>query len=319
MLISGALSSAFIPLFIRYKQDEKTFSKHISSIINVIITSLAIGMGLFLLLAPYIMPLIAPGFTPEQLDLVVSLARMLIALQLPFLVLGGILSGIAQANRIFLMSAIAPVLYNVSIILGTWFLAPSLWLYGPIVGVVVGAILLFIIQLPILFAAPIGYRPFIFVRRAVKEFFTLFSPRLMTVIARQIDMTIDLTLASLLGAGAYSTFYLAQQIQFFPVAFVGMSFGQASLPYVSELFEQKKLQEVRRLFVQSLLQILFFSIPIGLFFIFARTPLVRIIAGGRKFDWEATNIAAHIVSVFALSIPFHSLYYFLVRVFLCLS
>ncbi len=173
----------------------------------------------------------------------------------------------------------------------------------------------FLVQLPVLFVTKFEYSPFVLTRKIIREFFTLFSPRVLTVVSRQIDLTVDLSLSTLFGLGTYSSFYLAQQIQFFPVALIGMAFGQASLPYMSELFEKKQFDQVRRLFVDSILQLLYLSIPFSIFCIFARTPIVRIIAGGRKFDWAATNLTALTLSIFALSIPIHAIFYFIVRSF----
>ncbi len=315
ILITGALSSAFIPIFIKYKKNPESLDENISSIINfIMIGTFAIGTVIFIFAEP-IMRLIAPGFTHDQIQYVVSLSRILIVSQLPFLVLGNVVLGIAQANKIFLITAIAPVVYNIGIIIGTVFLSKSLWIFGPSIGVAIGAFLFFIVQLPVIYFVGFNYHIRSFHKSVLKEFITLFIPRVLSVLTNQIDLTIDLTLSTLLGPGSYTIFFFSQHLSLFPVSLVGMAFGQASLPYISNLYKEEKFDVIKKLFIDSVLQLFYLSVPLSFFFIFARTPIVRIVFGGRKFDWAGTNLTALTLSLFALSIPFHSIFYFITRSF----
>ena len=97
-----------------------------------------------------------------------------------------------------------------------------------------------------------------------------------------------------------------------------MAFGQASLPYLTEMIESKKKDDFALIITESLLNILFLTVPIAIYFIFARTPLVRMFFGGEKFDWDATVQTAFLLSYFAVSIPLHSIYYLLTRCFYAL-
>ncbi len=315
ILITGALTSSFIPIFIKYKGQQKTLNENISSIINIITLCLFVFIFIVVFFADQIFPLITPGFSPEQLKNVVFFSRILLVGQLPFLVFGNFLTGIGQANKIFFISAVAPVLYNLVIILSTVIFAPSLYLLAPVLGVVVGAFILFGVQLPLYFSSGFVYKPVLKVTKALKEFFRLVIPRIITVIAAQIDATIDLTLTTILQSGSYTIFYLAQRLQLLPVSVIGIAFGQASLPYLTEVYQQKRLEEFKKIVTESLLSTFFLTFPIMTFFIFARTPLVRLFFGGDKFDWQATNQTALTLSYFALSIPAHSIYYFLTRCF----
>src|SRR3990167_11303326 len=315
ILITGALTSSFIPIFIKYKQDKKDLNENISSIINVISLFLFSFVVLIVIFADKIFPVITTGFSKEKVDQVVFFSRILLIGQLPFLVFGNFLTGIGQANKTFFISAIAPVVYNLVVIISTIMLAPTMHLLGPIFGVVIGSFCLFVVQLPLYFSSGFIYRPILKVTKALRDFFTLVIPRVITVIAAQIDATVDLTLTTLLQPGSYTTFYLAQRLQLLPVSVIGIAFGQASLPYLSEVFQQKKLEEFKKIITESLLSTFFLTFHIMGFFIFARTPLVRLFFGGQKFDWEATVQTAITLSYFSLSLPFHSSYYFLTRCF----
>lgn len=315
MLITGALSSAFIPIYIKYKKNEEDFAQNISSIINVIIAAMSIITIILFLTSGFIIPKITPGFDQETIQTVISMSQILLLTQLPLLVIGNILAGIGQANKIFFITAIAPVFYNIGIILGTIFFAKDFFLYGPIIGVIIGALLFFLIQLPILKITNFTFKPFVFNIKAIKEFIHLFVPRVSSVMTAQIDVTIDLALATLLGSGSLAIFAFSQSLQLLPVSVIGMAFGQASLPYISELFKSDKLYEVRKIIIDSVLQLFYVSIPLSLFLIFARTPVVRLVFGGPKFGWADTNMTAITVSIFAISIPFHTIFYLLTRTF----
>lgn len=318
ILITGALTSAFIPIFIKYKKNSEELSKNISSIINFMIGVLFLFIILVFFCSPFIIPLLTPGFSADKIKLIINLSRIILLTQLPFLVLGNILSGMAQAHKMFIVTAIAPILYNLGIIAGTVIFARSFWIYGPIIGVIVGAIIFFVVQIPTLFVINFQFRFFTAQKNVLVEFVRLFTPRVLSVMTTQIDLTIDLILATLLGSGSYTIFFFAQHLQLFPVSFIGMSFGQASLPYLSDLYKENKLVEIKKIFVDSLLQILFLTIPISLFFIFARTPIVRFFFGGVKFDWEGTVQTAITLSYFAISLPFHAIFYFITRSFYAL-
>ena len=315
LLITGALSSAFIPMFIKYKKNKGELHTNISTVINLLSLMMVAFIVITFIFAGKIIPIITPGFSPEQTEDVINISRIFLISQLPFFIYGNILSGIAQANKIFMLTAIAPLMYTTGVIFGTIFLSESLWIYGPAVGTVIGAFMFFFIQIPILYITKFKFKLFSFKRNIIKEFFTLFLPRTLTVLTSQIEQTIDLSLATLVGGGGVTVMHFAQRLQLFPVAIVGMAFGQASLPYMASLYKERKHGAVRKLFVDSILQLFYLSVPLAFFFIFARTPLVRIAYGGRKFDWEATVLTATTVSYFALSVPFHSIFYFVTRSF----
>jgi putative peptidoglycan lipid II flippase len=97
-----------------------------------------------------------------------------------------------------------------------------------------------------------------------------------------------------------------------------MSFGQASLPYLSELAEAKKDKELTKIVTESIMNVFFMTMPIAMYFIFARTPLSRMFFGGEKFDWDGTVQTAFLLSYFSISIPFHAVYYLLTRCFYAL-
>lgn len=315
ILITGALTSTFIPIYVRYKNSKKELSENISSIINLIFILLTVFVVIVSLFLNKIIPALTPGYDLVKMERIISLSRLLLLGQLPFFVLGNFLTGIGQANKTFFLSALAPIVYNLAIILTTIFLYPTLFLLAPIWGVVIGAFFLFVIQIPLFFNSDFNYQFILKRTKGLTEFIRMVIPRASTVIVAQIDATIDLTLTTFLGSGAYTVFYLAQHLQLLPISVIGIAFAQASLPYITEMFQEKKVEEFKKIISDSLLNLFYLTIPIAFFFIFARTPLVRLFFGGQKFDWEATVSTAVTLSYFSISLPFHGCYYFLTRCF----
>lgn len=318
LLITGALTSSLIPIYIKYQKNETERREVTTSIFNFISVILIVCIIILLPILHIIIPLITPGFQGEKLNEVVLFSRILLLGQLPFLVFGNFFTGIAQARKLFLVTTIPPIIYNVSVIVATLLFAQSNGLYAPIIGINIGAVIFALIQLPVIWDEIAGWRPIFKLHTGVTDFFKMMGPRLLTILVAQIDATIDLTLTTLLGSGAYTIFYFAQHLQLLPVSVIGMAFGQASLPYLTEMVESKKKEDLAEIISESILNILFLTVPIAIYFIFARTPLVRMFFGGEKFDWDATVQTAFLLSYFAVSIPLHSIYYLLTRCFYAL-
>lgn len=315
LLISGALSTTFIPFFQSFGSDKKKQSRVISSLISVICIMLALLVLILYITMPQVVRLTVIGFNETELLEVTRLSRILLVAQLPFLVLGNILTGLSQAYKRFMLPAFAPVIYNIGIVGSTIILAPRLHLDAVIIGVVVGSALFFASQLPALFTLDFRLYPTLTFVKEVNAFFKTITPRILTVLAAQIEATIDQTLSTLISTGAYTIFYFAQHLQLLPVSIIGMAFGQASLPYLAEMYQSHKINELRKVITDSLSNMFFVMMPVMLFFVVSRTPLVRLIYGGQRFDWTGTVLTAETMSFFAFSLPFHSCYYFLTRCF----
>lgn len=315
ILITGALTTSFIPFFIKYDKNKDLQSLTISSVINIIILVLFVFILLLTLFLGHIMPIITPGFDASKIQLITYYSQLLLIGQLPFLVFGNFLTGISQARKMFILPAIAPIIYNLAIIVGTALLASSWGLLAPVIGVLFGSIIFFVIQIPIIAISDFQYQFVVKMTKALWEFFKLAVPRIFTVLVAQIDATVDLTLTTLLGSGSYTIFYLAQHLQLLPVSVIGVAFGQASLPYLTEMYQENNTAQFKKVIVDSILNLFFLTIPVACFFMFARTPMVRLFFGSEKFDWQGTNLTAVTLSYFSISLPFHSIYYFLTRCF----
>lgn len=305
LLVMGALTSAFIPVFTKYiaQKNEGEASKMASSVINIsFLILLFISIPIFIF-ANSISKFLAPGFDPAQIEQMAGFTRFMIVFQVFPLFIGNFFTGILQSHNLFLIPALAPVVYNVGIILGIVILTPFLALSAPVVGVGIGAFFFMLIQVPLLFK--VKYRHFWKANihdPGVREVGKLMGPRTFGLAISQIDSTIDLILSSLLGARMVTVFTFAQQLQQLPIGLFGVTVAQAALPTLSAFSVKEDGRQFKETIIGSINQILFFVLPISALFIVLRIPVVRLVFGATRFDWEATVLTGMTLSMFSLSL-----------------
>jgi putative peptidoglycan lipid II flippase len=320
LLVLGALSAAFIPVFSEYlKKDRDEASLVASSIINIVLTFfLVLGLVIFIF-APDLCRLIAPSFNAEKLNLMVSLTRIMLIAQIFFCV-SNFLTGIIQSNQRFLVPALAPVVYNLGIIFGIVILSPSFGPYGPTIGVVIGSALHFLIQLPLAKNLGFSYSAFNwnFSHPGVKEIVRLMLPRTLALAISQIELTVNVFLATSLTAGSLSIFYFAQHLMNLPVGLFGATIGTAALPSLSQNTVQRDWEEFKKTFLSSFFQILYLTLPACAILLILRVPIVRLVLGTHNFPWEATLLTAKVLAFLIVAVLAQSAIQVLVRGFYAL-
>jgi putative peptidoglycan lipid II flippase len=319
LLIIGALSAAFIPVFSHYlKRDEQEASKLASASINVItLVFLALVIIVFML-SGSLSRLIAPSLDPGNIILLSRLLRIMLLAQV-FFALSGFMTAIIQAHQRFLIPALAPIAYNLGIVGGIVFLTPTYGIFGPTVGVVVGAVLHFVIQIPL--ASRLGFHysfNFNINHPGVREIRKLMPLRSLTLAVGQAERFIAVFIATALAAGSLTIFNFARQLYLLPVTLFGTTIGQASFPSLSADIAAEKKEEFAKTLRSSLLQTLFLSLPAAAIVLILRLPAVRIAFGARNFPWEATLLTGKTVALLALAIPTQSLIGVLIRAFYAL-
>lgn len=321
LLVMGALTTAFIPVFTRYlaQQNEEEAWRMSAIIINTSLLLLGLVSVPLIIWAPAVSQLFAPGFHAEQITQMSQYVRIILILQVAPLLVGNFFTGIIQSFRLFLMPALAPVVYNLGIIVGIIALSPSLGLAAPVVGVGIGALLFMIIQIPVL--TTLGYRHLFVIdlrHKGVRDVLRLMGPRTVGLGASQIDTTVDLMLSSVLGARMVTIFHFAQHLQQVPVGLFGATIAQAALPTLSQSAAMNDKNTIKRAVITSLHQMLFFILPVSVLFIVLRTPIVRLVFGASRFDWEATVLTGVTLSMFSMSLAAQATTHLLVRTYYAL-
>jgi putative peptidoglycan lipid II flippase len=290
LLILGALSAAFIPLFVRLKtQGEARALEFANRVLSAVFFSLFFLGLIFYIVAPWLIPIFAPGFDAELLDLVVDLSRILLFSPL-FMGLSGILQGIESVHKKFLGLALAPILYNVSIIFAAIFFAPRYGVYALAFGASFGAFLHLLIQIPGVLRTKFRFQilwPKL--TQDLKEFFSLALPRVLGMSASQVTLLVDFALASTLGLGSLSIYSYALNLQSFPYGVLAVSFSVAVFATLSEKALLKDKKEFIELLRYSFHSIWFWAFPAVLGLFLLREPLIAVILKGGAFDTAAAS------------------------------
>lgn len=309
ILILGAITSAFIPIFTnlisREKEDEAW--QVASSVINIAIIFL-VGLSIILaIFMPLITPLVVPGFSPDRQSLTTELARIMLLSPI-FFGISYIFGGILNSYKRFLVYALAPLVYNITIIVGTLLLADKFSVFGLAFSVITGAFLHFLIQLPI--AIKLGFRfnlKIAWYHWGVKRIGLLMIPRAFALGANQIMLLIFTSIASALGGYSIAVYNLADNIQTMPMVVFGTSFATAIFPTLSEAVSHNRFDEFSGQINRVTRIILFFMIPIVVIFILLRMQIVRLLFGSGHFGWEQTIATANTLAYFSISLVFTGL------------
>ena len=316
VLVFGTFTSAFIPVFSKALRDGKKRAWEIAGrVVTIGLLIFACAAIILAIWAPQIYSAIAPGFGDGQTIQIANLARILFAAQ-GFFVISYVLTGVLESLRRFLVPALAPIFYNIGIILGTVFLTPYLGLMAPAVGVVIGAAAHFLIQFPL--SRKLGFR-FIWDFKndeEVKKVGTLALPRIIDLAFDQIGKTAELFLSSIISQAAYTYYIFANTLQLLPVTLVGTSLAKAILPMLSRA--DGDMKEFRRILHIAIFQAIFLTLPLAVALIVLRIPIVRLVYGTKIFDWNATVQTGMVLSIYAVAIVTQTLMSILSRAFFAL-
>ncbi len=309
ILILGAITSAFIPIFtnlVANKKEEEAWQVA-ASIVNI---SLIFLVGLSVVLAvfmPIVTPWVVPGFTPEKQKLTSDLARIMLFSPIIFGI-SYIFGGILNSYKRFLIYSLAPLVYNITIIIGILLFADKFSVFGVAFSVITGAFLHFLIQLPV--AIKLGFRfnfKIDWTNWAVRRIGILMVPRAIALGSNQIMLLIFTGIASSLGGYSIAVYNLADNIQTMPLVVFGTSFATAIFPTLSEAFSQNKLDEFGAQIKKVTRTILFFMIPIVIILILLREPIIRLLFGSGHFGWDQTRATANTMAYFSISLVFAGL------------
>ena len=316
ILIIGAISSAFIPVFAQYfKQDEKEAWRLVSGLFNLVSLILIVLAILFILLAPLLIHFVAPGFSGLKSEMTVILIRIMFLSPI-LLGMSSIFSGILQYFNRFFVYSLAPIMYNLGIIFGILFFVPLMGLTGLAWGVVFGALLHLLIQLPSTIYSGFRFQKVLtFYHSGIKKIIKLMIPRTIGLAGSQINFLVITAIASTLASGSIAVFNLSNNLQYVPIGIIGISFSMAVFPRLAKSYAEEKDEEFSQNFSSVFSQILYLVLPITVLFFLLRAQIVRIILGTGQFGWVDTRLTAAALGIFAFSIFAQSLLPLISRAF----
>lgn len=321
IFIFGALSVAFIPVFTEYLEENGRAEafKLAHSVLNLSLIILLSATLLIFIFSDFLTTIIVPGFSPSQQLQVSTLTRIILIGQVA-LTVGAFFIGILQSFQRFIVPALAGLFYNLGIILGILLLSKPLGITGAAIGVVIGAFLHILIQLPLVWS--LGFR-FQYVRRVfhpgVHELFKLMSVRTIGLAAEQINETVGVILASFVSTASVTYLTFAQHLQIVPIGLFGATIAQAALPILSSERARGRIDEFKRTLLTTAHQILFLALPAAAILIVLRVPCVRLVFGASQFDWPSTVLTGQTLAWLSVGLTSQSISLLFVRGFYALK
>lgn len=301
LLIVGGVIVAFLPLFAEYfaESEEKAWEMT-NYVLNIFLFFLFFGSLILFFLSPWLMGFIAPGFSLEHQGVLLHLVQLLFLSPI-LLGVSSIFSGVLQYFHRFFIFALAPILYNIGIIFGIVFLVPHFGIFGAGLGVVIGAVLHLLVQIPSAIGCGFSYKlSFSFRYPAIPRIFKLMAPRVIAVLSNQINLFILTSIASGIAENAIAVFSFARNIQGLPVGILGMSLATAVFPTFSRLWANGEKSKFVEKFSAIFSQSLFVMIPVSVFTLILSNQIVRLILG--KIDFEAEKLIVVSLELLSFSI-----------------
>ncbi len=323
LMAGGALGSAFIPTFAGLLAQEKRASawKLASAIANLLLIVLTLAAALAAIFArPLVRYVLAPGFAadPALEALTVDLLRLMLPSAAIF-GLSGLAMGILNSHQVFFVPALTPAMYRLGMICGVLFLSPRLGIHGLAWGVLIGAGLHLLSQLPGLLKLKGTYFPTLGLDQpAVREVGLLMAPRLFGVAAVQLNFWINTRLASHMAEGSVTGVSWGLTMMLMPQAVIAQAVATAALPTLSMQYALGKFDALRASLAASLRGILILALPAAAGLILLRQPIVALMLEYGKFDQRATEMVSWALLWYAAGLVGHCIVEILARAFYAL-
>lgn len=314
VLVLAGLTAAFVPVLMRTERDDPAQGLAFA---RTVVTASALIMGLaaavLLVVAPWTVGIVAPGFDAAQAELYTLLFRQMCLTSLVFAV-SFALGELLVARQRFLAYGVAPLLYNLGIVLGALLLAPVMGIEGVAIGTLGGALLHLGIRVAGVVRTGFRYRPTLVVRTPeFREFLRLSVPRAVAQPVEAVTFLFFTRVASEMPAGSVSSVSFARNFQSVPVSLIGIAFSVAAFPILSRVAASGDRGRFGRVVRDNVLLIGVLSALAGIALAVVAELAIRLLLGGEAFDEEDVAVTATLLVAFALSVPLESLTHVLAR------
>ncbi|MGI8403204.1 MAG: murein biosynthesis integral membrane protein MurJ [Thermomicrobiales bacterium] len=316
-VMSGAFGAAFIPVFGEFitKGDEARAWRLASAMLTWTgITVVGLSIIMFIFARP-LMFLVSPGFNKETADIAVNLMRILL-LSPVFLGLGIAAKGILEAQQQFTLPAIAPLIYNIAIIIGALFFVKDYGIYAVGWAVIFGGLGHFLVQLPGLNRVGFKFKPTISRQvDGLREVLKLLGPRVIGLAAFQVNFIAVTAFASVSSTSHVSAINYSWQLLMLPHGVLALSISTVAFPALAALHSKGDQSGFRDLLDRTMRPLLFLTIPasVGLFLL--REPIVQALYERGNFTQASTALVTAPLAWFAVGMVGYGVTEILTRVF----
>ncbi len=304
LIAGGALGYAFIPIFsgLLAKGEHDNAWDVASQVVNsIFVFSFVVSVVAFIF-APFLITTVyMPTSAPETQLMAINMLRILLISTLIFTI-SGISADILQSHHHFLSPALAPIMFDVGILIGVLFLIGPLGIYGIAWGAVLGAVLHLTVQIPALVYYRARWRPTLgYTSPVFWRVVRLMLPRIAGLGVFYFNFALMNNLADRLGPGAISAFSWGWQLTQIPQTLLGTALGVVIFPTLAALSESGDHESKRNAMTGAMKFILITTIPAAVGLVLVGRPLISVLEGG-AFDATATDFVYSALQFFALNI-----------------
>jgi putative peptidoglycan lipid II flippase len=325
LFADAAIQAAFVPVFTEEleKGNKREAFRLASTLIYLVTLVLGAITAIFVLAAPLVVPIFAPGFSGEILDLTVTLSQILF----PILILlgaTGMVVGVLNSYDRFAAFAISPFFWNVVIILVLVLLEPAFSgndrIYAYAIGVLVGTV----VQLAIP-AWDLRHTPFRFTRDfdwhmpEVRRVLLLMLPVTLSLGLINFDLLLNSIVGTLVSNEAPAAIDKAFRIYMLPQGIFSVAVATVAFPTLARFAARREWDNLRSTMSNGMRQILLLLVPAAAAILVLSVPMTRLIYQRGEFDAAQTHLVAQALFWFAFSLPFNGLYLLLTRTFFSLQ
>ncbi len=317
VVVTSTIGTAFVPMFTgawqRSREAASVYTYNILFLLLLIVTGLILTV---MFLAPYITDFIASDYSDDQKQRYTTLMQIMLVSPLLFTI-SNVFGGVLLSTRDFFFYGIAPVFYNLGIIVGIYFFFDTWGVYGLAIGTVFGA---FLHMLSRLFIG--GGRVDLFKNitkvslwknAEVKQTARLVLPKIFHILAWQILLLWFVRLALDMQEGGMTIYNYARNFQSVPVSLIGIAIALSAFTTLSYQANTNDFKKFRKTYREAAIRILLLTGIAALALAAVAEPVIQLAFGGGKFDDAAIAQTALMLQVYALSIPFESLTHLLAR------
>lgn len=341
IIVAGSLNAAIIPIFseVFYKEGKArldSFFNHLSLLLSALCILLA---GIFFIFTPQITSAIINSEMLQQVlnfsdridandfNLFVSITR--ITLISPILLgFSSIVTGYLQVKKQFFVTSLAPLFYNLALIIGPVIFVAfgKMGVEGIAVSAVLGSLLHLVIQLPKFFSdyqqkysiSPKTFFAALKDSKVIKAI-KLAIPRTISIVGEQVNTVVNTLISFSLASGALSSYRYALSLHQFPINIIGSAVAQLALPDLAQYSEPKYKDKFTKIFNSSIQFALYLVLPITAIFVVLRLPIVRLVYGSGAFDWRATILTSWCLVLLSFSILGQTMDQIILRAFYALK
>jgi len=306
LLGEGALSASFVPVYAALlDEDREEANKVAGSIFGLLVAAVAAIVLIVVVGARWFVRLIAFGFPADspKFELAVELTKVM-APGIGFIVLAAWCLGVLNSHRQFFLSYVAPALWNIAIIAAIVTLAatddPESVARSAAIGVLIGGVLQFIVQLPAVLRVVDKFRPSLSMRPGVQEITRRFGPAVAGRGVVTLASFVDVALASFLASGALALISAAQVLYLLPISVFAMSVAAADLPELAR--EQNSIETSRARIYTGADRIVFFLMFSAVAFVTMGGLVVGAVFEHGKFSGDDTAVVWIVLGAYALGL-----------------